>query len=216
MLKPLMTICAVAAFGLTAAVPAGALTAMEMVERALRTTEQVQDYTATVFVAIEAPNINIPRRTVKVYYRHPDQVHVESSGLAVIPRDALLLGNLAMHIKQYASAGYVGAGTLGGSPVQCIKLTPLEPGPGSGRVLLWIDSERYLLLKSEIWRGDKRQLSVRFHHQRVSGYWMPRQITTYVAKRALGDREGPARIELQFTDYAINTGLPDSVFEGGG
>lgn len=214
MLRRLAIVCGIVAVGLASAAPARAMTAMEMVERALRTTEQVQDYTATVAVAIEAPNINIPRRTVKVYYKRPDRVHVESDGLAVIPRDALLLGNLAMHIKEYATASYVAEGEISGRPVRCIKLAPREAGPGSGRVLLWIDSEHYLLLKSEIWRGGKAQLTVRFHHQEVSGHWMPRYIITDVAEGALGDRKGGAHIELQFMDYRVNTGLPDSIFEG--
>jgi len=209
------TICAAIALAAASALPASALTAMEMVERALRATEQVEDYTATVAVSIEAPNINIPRRTVKVYYKRPDKVHVESDGIAVIPRDALLMGNLAMHIKDFASASFIAEGTLRGRPVRCIKLAPLDPEASSGRVLLWIDSERYLLLKSEIWRAEKRQLSVRFHHELVSGHWMPSQINTDVAKGALGrDRDGPARFDMQFTNYRVNTGLSDSIFEG--
>ena len=187
---------------------------METVERALRQTEQVDDYTARLAVSIEAPNINIPRRFVKVYYKRPDKVHVESDGLAVIPKDALLLGNLALHLKEYATAGFVAEGEISDRPVHCIKLAPRDPAAAGGRVLLWIDDEHYLLLKSEIWRGGKRQLSVRFHHTKVSGYWMPRYIFTDVAEGALGDRKGGAHIELQFMDYRINTGLSDSIFEG--
>jgi len=199
-----------------AGLPASALTPMEMVQRALNQTKQVQDYSATVYVSIEAPNVNMPRRSVKVYYKRPDKVHVESEGVAVIPRDALMMGNLAMHLNDYASASFVAEGVLGGRPVWCVKLAPRDPNAGDGRVLLWIDTGRYLLLKSEIWRGGKRQLSVRFHHQQVSGHWMPRAINTSVAKGALAGREGPASIDLEFTNYRVNTGLPDSLFEESG
>ena len=197
------------------AMPARALTAMEMVENALRVTERVDDYTATVAVAIEAPNVNIARRQARVYYKRPDKVHVDSEGLAIIPRDALLLGNLALHLKEYADASYVGDGEIAGRPVRCVKLAPHDLGPGSGRVLLWIDTEHYLLLRSEIWRSDRRQLSARFHYANVSGYWMPRHIITDVARGALRDRQGGAHIQLQFMNYRINTGLPDSLFEEG-
>ncbi len=215
MLRYLAAICGVFALMLASATPARALTAMQMVERALQNTQRVEDYTATVTVAVAAPNVNIARRHAKVYYKQPNKVHVDSEGLAIIPRDALLLGNLSLHLKDYATASFVAEGEISGRPVQCIKLAPREMGPGSGRVLLWIDNEYYLLLKSEVWRGDKRQLTVRFHHSQVSGYWMPRYIVTDVAKGALRDRESEAHIRLQFTDYRINTGLPDSIFEEG-
>lgn len=215
MLRHPAAICGVLLLAIASAAPASALTAMEMVEQALRVTERVDDYTARLAVEIEAPNINIPRRYVTAYYKHPDKVYVKSEGIAVIPRDALLLGNLTLHLKEYATAGVVGQGEISGRAVHSIKLSPLDPAPGSGRVLLWIDDEHYLLLRSEIWRGGKRQLSVRFHYTNVSGYWMPQYIFADVAEGALGDRKGAARIKLQFMDYRINTGLSDSIFMEG-
>jgi len=215
MLKYLAAMCGAFVLVFASAIPVHALTAMEMVERALTATQRVEDYTATVAVAMEAPNINISRRHATVYYKQPDKVHVDSEGLTIIPRDALLMGNLALHLKDYATASFVAEGEISGRPVHCIKLAPRDLGPASGRVLLWIDNEHYLLLKSEVWRGSKRQLTVRFHYTQVDGYWMPRYIITDVAKGALRDRESEAHIELQFTNYRINTGLPDSIFEEG-
>lgn len=215
MLRRCSAVCGVLALAFASAMPVGALTAMETVERALRVTERVDDYTARVAVEVEAPNIKIPRRYVTVYYKHPDKVHVKSEGIAVIPRDALLLGNLALHLKDYTTASVVGQGEISGRPVHSIKLAPLDPAPGSGRVLLWIDDEHSLLLRSEIWRGGKCQLSVRFHYTNVSGYWMPQYIFADVAEGALGDRKGAAHIQLQFMNYRINTGLSDSIFREG-
>ncbi|NLO05856.1 MAG: outer membrane lipoprotein-sorting protein [candidate division WS1 bacterium] len=196
---------------------ASAQSPMQMVERALRATEQVQDYTATVAVTVDAPNLQIPRRTAKVYYKRPDKVHVESQGLTVIPRDALLLGNLADHLQQHTSASLMGTGQLGGRPVHAIKLSPTDADAQGGRVLVWIDSERYLLLKSEIWRGSNKMLTARFEHARVAGaHWMPQRIVCDVAAGSLTGRDEGGRIELQFSNYRINTGLPDSIFEGNG
>lgn len=213
MLKLIAAVCGVLALMFASVAPVRAMTAMEMVERALMATQRVEDYTATVAVTVEAPNINIARRHATVYYKQPDRVHVDSEGLTIIPRDALLMGNLSLHLKNHATASYVAEGEISGRPVHCIKLAPRDLGPGSGRVLLWIDNEHYLLLKSEVWRGGKRQLTVRFHYTRVSGYWMPRYIVSDVAKGALRDRDSEAHIELQFMNYKVNTGLPNSIFE---
>lgn len=197
-----------------AALPARALTAMEMVQRALAQTQGVADYTANVTVTVNAPNLQIPQRTVKVYYKRPDKVHVESEGIAVLPRDALLMGNLASHLGEHTVASFNGSGTLGGRPVQCVKLAPRQAGPGTGRLLAWIDSERYLLLKSEVWRGGAKMLTVSFTHTRVAGrYWMPASIVTEVAAGAMSGNDEGGRMELRFSNYRINTGLPDSIFE---
>ncbi len=192
-----------------------AQSAMQTVKQALRATQAVRDYTATVTVTVDAPNLRIPRRTVKVYYKRPDRVHVESDGIAILPRDALLMGNLAEHIETYANASFNGTGTLGGRPVRCIKLAPLEEGPGSGRVLVWIDSDRHLLLKSEIWRGGKAMLTVRFKWMRVGSHWMPERITAQMASGAMTGRDEGGTIELSFSNYRINQGLSDDIFTEG-
>lgn len=197
-----------------AARPARALTAMEMVQRALAQTQRVEDYTADVTVTVESPSLQIPQRTVRVYYKRPDRVHVESDGIAVLPRDALLLGNLANQLSEETEASFNGAGVLGGRPVQCIKLAPRDAGPGTGRLLAWIDSERFLLLKSEIWRGGAKMLTARFDYVRVAGqYWMPQHIVTEIAAGAIPGEDEGGRMELRFANYRVNTGLPDSIFE---
>ncbi|MGC9317882.1 MAG: LolA family protein [Armatimonadota bacterium] len=199
------------------AAPLSAETAMEMLQQALRVTQAVEDYTAQVQVTVDAPELQIPRRTVKVYYKRPDKVHVESDGIAVLPRDALLMGNLAEHIDQFAQASFNGSGTIGERPVRCIKLSPLEPGRGSGRVLAWIDPERHLLRKSEVWRGGRAALTVRLEWTRVDDrWWLPRHIVTTLAPGALTGKDEGGRLELWFSNYRVNQGLPDSLFTEGG
>ena len=189
--------------------------AMEMLQRALRATEQVQDYTATVAVTVDSPSLQIPRRTAKVYFKQPDMINVEATGLMVIPRDALMLGNLSEHLERYATASFIGSGTLDGRPVRSIKLSPRESGGRGGRVLLWIDTERHLLLKSEIWRENERRLSVNFRHARVAGhYWMPERIVAEMSPGAITRRDEGGRVEIVFSNYRVNTGLADSIFKG--
>ncbi len=187
--------------------------AMEIVSRALATQAGVEDYVATVAVTVDAPNIHVPRRTMTVYYKRPDKVHVESAGLVVIPRDALVLGGLRKHFEENAAATLAGTGTLNGRPVHCVKLTPKE-SVGTDRVLCWIDSERYVLLKSEIWHGSSRALMVSLTHTKAGkGFLMPESIVCDIPAWVLGDSAEPGKITVSFSDYQINTGLDDSIFE---
>ncbi len=204
-----------AGVGLLAATAAEALTPMQVVQKALQVQQQVADYTATVTMSLAAPNVQMPARSMKVYFKRPDRLKVESEGLAIIPRDALLLGNLGAHLEGGMQATLVGTGTLQGRPVWCIKLTPLQPSPGSGRLLCWIDSQRYLLLRSEVWDAVHKAITISFTYTLVqSKYWMPRQITCEISPRLLDSSGEPARASLVFSDYRVNTGLSDALFEG--
>lgn len=200
--------------GLLAVSAAHALTPMQVVQKALQVQQQVNDYTANVTMSLTAPNVQMPARTMKVYYKRPDKVKVESEGLAIVPRDALLLGNLGAHLESGTRATLVGTGTLEGRPVWCIKLTPLDAGPGSGRVLCWIDSERYLLLRSEVWDAVRKAMTISFSYSFVQGrYWMPQQIACRFSARLLDGSGEEAQADLRFTNYRVNTGLSDAFFE---
>jgi len=191
-----------------------AMTPMELVRGAMQVQGQVRDYTATVTVSIEAPNLQIPSRTIKVYYKQPDKLHVESQGLVIIPRDALLMGNLASHLEDNTLASLVGTGTLNGRPVTCVKLTPLDAGPGTGRILLWIDTDRFLLVKTEVWDVAAKVMTITFTHTLAQErYWMPRSIVCDLSARMLDSAGETARATVTFANYRINTGLSDDIFE---
>ena len=193
-----------------AATPSG----MEIVTKALQSQAGVQDYVATVSVTVEAPNVQIPKRTMTVYYKAPDKLHVESEGLVVLPRDALLMGNLSKHVQEDTDATLIGQGTLKGRPVYCAKLTPKEEQDNQRRVLCWIDAERYLLMKSEMWHGSTKALTITLTHTQQGGkYWMPTSIACRIPGGVLGDAAEPASITVSFSDYQVNTGLADSIFE---
>ena len=193
---------------------AHAMTPMELVRAAMQVQGQVRDYTATVTVSIEAPNLQIPARTIKVYYKQPDKLHVESQGLVIIPRDALLMGNLASHLEDNTQASLVGTGTLNGRPVTCVKLTPLDAGPGTGRMLLWIDTDRFLLVKTEVWDVAAKVMTITFTHTLAQErYWMPRSIVCDLSARMLDSAGETARATVTFANYRINTGLSDDIFE---
>ena len=199
-----------------AAPPSSALTAMQLVQRALAQQEAVRDYTATVRVSVSAPSLQIPERRVKVYFKRPDKVRVDSQGLAILPRDALLWGNLGRHLAEATSATVVGQGELQGRPVTCVKLVPREAAAGAGRVLCWVDSQRHLLAKMEVWRDNARALTVSFDQVLVQQrYYLPSHIDCRLADGALGRRGGggPATMQLDFSDYRVNVGLRDALFD---
>jgi len=126
-----------------------------------------------------------------------------------------VMGNLRKHVQEDMSATLVASGVLEGRPVYCVKLAPKGSGAGDERVLCWIDTERFVLLKSEVWKGSSKALAITFAHRRADkGFLMPTEIVCEISRWVLGESQEPARISVTFSNYRINVGLEDSIFEG--
>ena len=53
--------------------------------------ESIHDYTVKIYAEISMPGMDIPPMDVKVYFKKPDRIHLESDGFAILPREGLFL-----------------------------------------------------------------------------------------------------------------------------
>ena len=185
----------------------------------------VTDYIADVGVATDIPGLNLPASRMTVYVKPPDKVHVESRSIAIIPRDALLLGNLRRHLAE--SSRVVLAGTnLGASPpVYCLKIMPKEDA-NRGRLLLWVVANIWTLTKSELWAGPNKLATLSWQYARINEqFWMPARLVCRLGSGALPQLSGGALtlpeldggvVTITFSNYRINTGLTDEFFAARG
>jgi hypothetical protein len=199
-------------WSLTCCVTVGAApTAQEVLSRVQAAYKDVKDYTAQVKLATDIPDLAIPDRTFKVYVKRPDKVKIESDRLIVVPKDALLVGNLEGHLAEAGRLVLVGVNRQEPRPRYCIKVFP-EQAEERDRLLLWIEGERWTLAKSEIWAGPNRLLTVYWKHVKVGDkFWMPREVRCEVSGGVLGGSR-PGTITITFTDYQVNRGLSDAIF----
>ena len=78
----------------TGSVSAKPLSAQEIVKRAADEYDRVQDYMVDAKVTVSSPDVHVPEMNVKIYFKKPDKLHVESkSGFAVLPKQGLVAGN---------------------------------------------------------------------------------------------------------------------------
>ncbi len=188
-----------------------ALSAQEILGNALDLHKGITDYIADVCVETDIPDLNMPVSRMTVYVKPPDKVHIESRSIVILPRDALLLGNLRRHLTEDTQVMLVGTDVSASPPVYCLKIVP-KGNANRGRLLLWVAANTWTLTKSEIWAGPNKLATVLWKYTQVNKqFWMPTRLVC-----RLGDGTLPmlsaGTITLTFSNYRINTGLSDEFF----
>jgi outer membrane lipoprotein-sorting protein len=204
-------------FSLVIVCPCGhaAETGREILRRALDLNAGVQDYTAEVVVVMDLPNLQVPRRTAKVYFKRPNKVGIKSRGIVMIPKRALMPGNLGTEITQDTRVDIIGRTTAGGHPLVCLRLTDPKPGPEAETLLVWVRTDRYTVERMEIYARGRKNLGVAWTHQLIGGrYWMPRHIAARIYNwRSGDDKQSEGTVTVDFSNMQVNTGLSDKLFE---
>lgn len=185
--------------------------ARQFLRKAMDLHEGITDYIADVRVETDIPNLNLPVRQMTVYVKRPDKVHVESRSIVILPKDALLLGNLRHHLEKSSEVMLVGTDLSASPPVYCLKIVP-KGDSNRGRLLLWVTANTWTLTKSEIWSGPNKLATVSWQYTRVNEqFWMPVRLICRLGAGILPQLSG-GTITITFTNYQINTGLSDEFF----
>jgi outer membrane lipoprotein-sorting protein len=196
-----------------------------------KTFAEIMDYTVLLQVKTDIQQIRVPQRNVKVYFKQPDRLHLQSKGFAMLPKEGMFINPNRFNRKDYYMS-LLGMESLNGRSVYKLELVPRNEKLRVRKLTLWIDSVRWVALQinSVTWQGQS--IAIQFDHEKFQDkYWLPVKVTATVdlkefkgfssfhdshgwedeSKSAEGSR--PGNIIIQFSDYVINGGIPDSIFE---
>jgi outer membrane lipoprotein-sorting protein len=193
-----------------------ALTGQEILTRAMDLHASIKDYVADVVVTVDMPEVQVPRRTAKVYFKQPDQVAIDSRGIVMIPKEALVMSRLGSELSKNSTVTLIGTKTVAGHPVYTLKLIEKTKAPSNDRVLVWIRGDRYTVERMEMHSGGRLALAVDWTYQLLqSKYWLPHKLvakmTSAGGRSDSGQRQGT--VTVQFNNMRVNVGLKDDVFK---
>ena len=195
--------------------------------------EKVEDYQVDVQTKVDVSFLKMPDRKATIYYKKPDKFHIDSENFAMLPKSGLNFSPLGFLNYKY-TAFYEREDTVKGIPASVIKVIPLE---GSAEVILstlWIDTERNIIVKVKSSRKPQGNFIVNLQYLKTSdGFWLPSSILFEFSidgsgfpKRFGDDEESKAKekkddskkvetgkVYLTYTNYKVNVGLPDSMFD---
>lgn len=211
---------------------ASAQSASELVQSVKSKLDRVTNYTATGKMKTNVIFLKAPIATVQVYFKKPNQLRIlNEKGISFIPR-----GSMNMDLSQLFidPAGFdlldLGADKKTGWRI--IKLLPRDPQSEVVLSTIYVDAVAGLIRRSSTTTRENGtfELEMTYGAHAAYGladkvifsfnsqeYKLPKGITFDYddgsgKKSVTSGKPTKGRVEIQYTNYQINKGVPESVF----
>ena len=206
-----------------------------LVQKAKTKIESVNDYEASGKMKTNVAFLKVPIATVKVYFKKPNRLKVKSEkGISFIPKGAVSINmNNVLAGNKYT---IIDAGTdkINGVTVRVAKLLPLDDNSDVVLSTVYIDEASNLIRKAKTTTKDNGtyELEMIYGKYAVFGlpdkiifsfntkdYKLPKGVTfdfdagSAPAKPAGNTKNKKGMAEITFSNYIINKGVPDAVFQ---
>ncbi|MCX7649416.1 MAG: hypothetical protein N2050_02530 [Flavobacteriales bacterium] len=207
--------------------------AVEIIGRLRERMAGLKDYTADVRISINIPFLRIPDKSAKIYYKAPGRFHVETRGLALIPKTTSDLGGQSL-LDAPHSALYVRRERRGPLNFHVIKIVPLNDTSQVVLATFYIGVEDEKVYRVEtITReqgsvnvdftpgnnpfGLPERMFITFEIPRVempAGFTGDIDVGLESQKNHIGARDKKTRgtVAVSYLQYRFNTGLRDEIF----
>lgn len=195
--------------------------------------DKVNDYTATGKLKTNVIFIKAPIATVKVYYKKPDKLKIKNeSGISFIPKGSVNINmNNVLGLNNFEAVAS-GNEKVNGTDCKVVKIFPLSDDESITRATLYIDEKQLLVLKSVISTKENGTYELVMSYKNYSDYGLPDKVQLtfntkdYKLPKGISIdydngtnknnennvKEKKGRVEIVYSNYVINKGVPDSVF----
>lgn len=195
----------------------------------------VKDYTADAHIRSDIPLIRIMPVQAKVYFKQKDKFKLESKGIALLPRQGLSGMTALLRDSNAYMAVASGSEMIGKHKAVIISLLPLSDTGDLILAKIWVDTTRYLALKTLISSRSSGSMGTDyFYGTEATKYGLPDSMVFTVdvkkfkipkaiaadlnktgSRNAEKDdkKDKKGKIYVRFRNYKINKGIPDSVFK---
>lgn len=222
----------VASFVWSVSVAAQDMTAL--VQKVQAKIEQVKDYMAIGTMKTDVSFIKAPVGKVKVYFKKPNRFSIKKEGgISLLPKGGVSINlNSLLTTADYVALA-AGEATVEGVKTKVVKLLPLNENSEIILTTLYIQETALLVLKavtSTRENGTYEMVMQYGAYQQYAlpdkvifsfntkDYKLPKGITLEFEEETkplseaekLKNRKG--KVEIVYTSYTINQGVPDAVF----
>ena len=222
--------------GCMASVHVQAQTAQDVISKVRAKLDKVNDYQAEGKMKTNVIFIKAPIASVKIYYKKPDKIRINNEkGISFIPKGSMNISLANLFPTGGANAfDLIDMGKDSSSKLRKIKLLPRDENSQVSMAVLHIDETQSVIKRAEITSDDGK-----FELQMSYGKWveygladkiiftfktenfkLPKGVT--MDYEVGGKKEETAeekerrkkgRVEITYSSYTINKGVPDSVFK---
>ena len=198
--------------------------------------DKVNDYSVRVKMSVKMPMFRMPRKRIKLYFKKPDKMKIESGGFAVIPKSGLTMSP-DMFLKHLDSTTVVSIAEDGGLIISgrvyadSLDFPVASGGEESPKVTIsihvktnpWIidrvsarmDTITVFAIQSEyeevekgIWLPILTEMNISFPK---TEHKLPEDVSRSMGLENKSSMEG--KITIRYSKYKVNRGIKDSFFE---
>jgi len=194
--------------------------------------DKVKDYTADGKMKTDVAFIKAPIGKVKVFFKSPDKFKLQKDGgISVLPKGGVSINIGSMVMQSGFVAIDAGLSKVQNFPVRVVKLLPNVDAGDIILSTLYIDEQNLLIRKSVTTTRENGTYEMELMYGKYDGYGLPDKVifsfnakdyklpkgitlefddTDKAIKDKMKGRKG--RVEINYSSYAINTGLSNSIF----
>lgn len=217
------------------AVAARSQTPEELLAKVRSKLELVKDYEAKGKMKTNVVFIKAPVAAVKVYFKRPNKVRIHNeSGISFIPKGSVNINLNNLFINGVSGFDIIDLGKENPSGLRVLKLLPKDENSDVVLSTLYIDEVRYLIRKAKTTTRENGTYELEMNYGKYAefgladkviftfntkDYKLPKGVTfdyddgskKEPDKNKLKSRKG--KVEIVYSSYTINKGVPDSIFE---
>lgn len=211
-----------------------AQTVEEVIKNVKAKLDKVNDYEAKGKMKTNVIFIKAPVANVKVYYKKPNKLRINNeSGISFIPKGSVNI-NLSNIFVNTAGFDMIDMGKENKTNLRIIKLLPKDENADVVLSTLYIDETQSLIRKAKTTTKENGTYELQMSYGKYAEYGLadkvifafntkdyklPKGITFDYddgSKKKqpadkLKDKKG--KVEISYTGYIINKGVPDTVFK---
>lgn len=197
--------------------------------------DQVNDYAADGKMKTDVAFIKAPVGKVKVFFKKPNKFRLKKDGgISLLPK-----GGVSVNMNSvFATSGFValaaGEAVIGGTKTKVVKLLPTNENSDIVLTTMYIDEAKLLIKKAITTTRENGTYEIEMSYGRFASYGLPDKVVfgfntkDYKLpkgitlefddnEKQLTDAEKiknkKGRVEISYTNYVINKGVPDSMFK---
>lgn len=206
--------------------------AVTLVKKVRDKMQQVKDFEAEGILKTDVAFIKAPAGKVVVYYKAPDKFKLKKQkGISILPK-----GGLSINIASMLSADYIaidaGTAEVNGIPTRIIKLLPTDESSELVLSTLYIDPVKLLVVRSVTTTKSNGTYEMLMYYGKYADYGLPDKVvfsfntkdykipkgitlefddTDKNMMEKMKNKKG--KVEIFYSSYTINKGIPDAEFQ---
>ena len=210
-----------------------AQTAEELITQVKAKIEKVNDYEASGEMKTNVVFIKAPVTRVKIYFRKPNKLRIKNeTGISFIPKGSVNI-NIGNIFSTSGNYDIIDVGKESGTGLRIIKLLPRDENSDVVLSTLYIDEKQLLVKKSKTTTKENGTYELEMEYGKYAAYGLadkvifsfntkdyklPKGVTfdydDGTEKKSVPDKikDKKGKIEISYSVYSINKGVPDAVF----